>query len=104
MARAVGQAIAIRLGLIQRAIGGEQPRFVLRRLHHPENSDVRRLMLSFLVHAVTMPFAEGRYVGDLPSWANAFSSSCLTPRASAGARAQNSRSACRLRSRQRRKA
>jgi hypothetical protein len=36
----------------------------------------------------------------LPSCANIFSNSCLTPRASAGARAQNSRKACRLRSRQ----
>jgi hypothetical protein len=26
--------------------GGEQPRFVLRRLYYPENSDVRRLALS----------------------------------------------------------
>jgi len=88
----------------ERATGGEQPRFVLRRLHHPENSDVRRLMLSIFIHAVTMPSARARYVVGLPSWANAFSNSCLTPRASAGARAQNSRSACRLRSRQRRRA
>jgi hypothetical protein len=52
------------------------------------------------VHAVTRPSARARYVVGLPSCASAFSNSCLTPRASAGARAQNSRREYRLRSRQ----
>jgi hypothetical protein len=47
-----------------------------------------------------MGFARLSYVVRLPFWASAFSSSCLMPRASAGERAQNSRRACRLRSRQ----
>ena len=43
MARAVGETIAVQLGLVQRATGGEQANFVARRLHQPEYSDVRRL-------------------------------------------------------------
>jgi hypothetical protein len=100
VARAVGETIAIRLGLVQRTACGKEPRFARRRLHHPEYSEARRLMLSFFVHAVTRPFARSRYFVGLPFSASAFSSSCLTPKASAGARAQNSRSACRLRVRQ----
>ena len=38
------------------------------------------------VIAITMPFARARYVVGLLSWASAFSNSCLTPSASAGAR------------------
>jgi hypothetical protein len=56
MARSVGQTIAIRLGLVQRTTGGEQSRFAVRRLRHPENSKVRRLAHSCFGHAVTVPF------------------------------------------------
>jgi hypothetical protein len=63
----------------------EQPRFTVRRLHYPEDSDVWRLMLNNCGHAVTRPFARLSYVVGLPFCASAFSSSCLTPRASAGA-------------------
>jgi hypothetical protein len=54
-------------------------------LYHPEDSDVRRLALSCSGH-VTVPFARARYFVGLPSGASAFSNSCLTPRASEGAR------------------
>jgi hypothetical protein len=54
--RRVGQTIAVRLGLVQRATGGQQPRFAVRRLHQPENSDVRRRGRSDCGHAVTRPF------------------------------------------------
>src|ERR1700730_11503944 len=67
VAGAVGQTIAIRLGLIQRTTGGEQPRFASWRLHQPENSDVRRRARSFFGHAVTMPFARRSYFASLPS-------------------------------------
>ena len=76
--------IAIRLGPVERAACGEQPRFVFCRLHQPENSDVWRLALSCSVHAVTRPSARARYVVGLPSCASAFSRSYLTPSASAG--------------------
>ena len=98
VARAVGQATAIRLGLVQRASRGEQMRFARRRLHYPENSDLRRLALRCSGHVVTVPLARVRYRDGSPFCASAFSSSCLTPRASAGARAQNSRSDARARS------
>jgi hypothetical protein len=55
MARAVGQAIAIGLGLVQRAACGEQPRFVLRRLYQPEYSNLRRFARRYSGHAVSRP-------------------------------------------------
>src|ERR1700719_2628879 len=47
MARAVSETIAIRLGLVQQAAGGEEPRFAVCGLRHPENSEVRRLARSW---------------------------------------------------------
>ena len=41
MARAVGQTIAVRLGLVHGTACGEQPRFAFHRLRQPENSDLR---------------------------------------------------------------
>ncbi len=73
--------------------GGEQPRFVLRRLYHPENSDVRRLALSDCGHAVTVDFPRPIYFVSLSSCASAFSNE----RVGRGARPEFP---CRLRSRQ----
>jgi hypothetical protein len=73
-------------GLLQWTACGKQRHFAVWRLHQPENSDVRRLARSCSGHAITMPFARARYVVGLLSWASAFSNSCLTPSASAGAR------------------
>jgi len=81
VARAVGETIAVRLGLIQRAACGEQPRFAVRGLDDPEYSDVR----SFFRSRCHPAFHWAGHLGGLPFSASVVSSS-LRPRGPGAAR------------------